>query len=97
MFSFSSCITEYSIIPEFVTVKNRVYLNHNGHRFCKFGVWNDKLYWRCAAFYRFKCPARMATKQVNGYDMARMTNSIHSHEFPYVKSSKAQLKKQVNS
>lgn len=83
-FSIYLCLfwTEYSICPEFVTTDKRVYLVHGGQRFLKSKVYNDKTYWRCIASRNKKCRAKVTTKQVNGWEVARITHDCHSHPCP---------------
>lgn len=86
---------EFSISPEFVSISNRIYLIYEGHRFCKFNFYNGKTYWRCAAFKKLNCGARIISKQVNGWDMARIKNGIHSHAYLYAKPTPLQKKRFV--
>lgn len=90
---FVFLIAEFPISPEFVAISNRIYLIHEGHRFCKFNFYNGKTYWRCAAFNKLNCGARIISKQINGWDMARIKNGTHSHAYLYAKPTPLKKKR----
>lgn len=56
-----------------------MFLILKGQRYCKTGVYGDKTYWRCAAYSKYKCKARMITKHINGWEMAKVKCHVHAH------------------
>lgn len=77
-FSFG-LIAGFDICPEFKTDGNCVHLIHDGYRFSKNRTAHDRAYWRCVGYRRNKCSARIVTKKVNGWDVANVVCSAHSH------------------
>lgn len=75
-----------NIAPDFISVRGRQYLVHEGQRFCKARDGSGTTYWRCAAYFKLNCLARIISKKVNGSVVSRITNRLHSHKGIYVMS-----------
>lgn len=58
---------------------NHKFLVHDGHRYNRNRATNDKTYWRCAYYHKYKCLARATTIIVNGYEMAKINIKNHNH------------------
>lgn len=79
-------------------MNGRVYLMHEGHRYCKASDYSGKTYWRCFAYSRYGCKARIISRYINGFEMMKMTCSTHSHfKKPKQRKLKPKLKPVVKA
>lgn len=63
-----------------VNENGAISLVHNGHKFIRDRVENNRSYWRCRNSFRFNCKARMVTKLMeNGFEMLKIRNGLHDH------------------
>lgn len=57
----------------------RRYLYHDGHRFYRKWEKGSNIYWTCSWYPRNRCSAKITTRIVNGYEMMKISHSMHSH------------------
>lgn len=58
--------------------KGRI-LKYDNHRFHRNSQNGKDVYWKCALYKRYGCKARLITRTINGYEMLKIKNPIHSH------------------
>lgn len=52
----------------------------HGHRYRRDGVGDQSKYWRCVFYDKTSCRARVSSRIINGYEMAKMRNNPHNHK-----------------
>lgn len=73
----------FSLRADFVPTRNGARaLIMNGQKYVKDRETQETINWRCAGFIRFKCRSRAITKlcRNTGWEMVKLTNSMHTHE-----------------
>lgn len=51
----------------------------NGAKFVKDRKTNETINWRCANFIRYKCKARAISRVVDGREMVKLSQAMHTH------------------
>lgn len=59
--------------------RNGKRLVHNGYFYLKNSDSNDRTFWLCSRFQKFKCKARAITRVIDGYEMVKIRSTPHSH------------------
>lgn len=91
----------FDSFAQIINESGAISLVHNGHKFIRDRVENDRSYWRCRSSFRFNCKARVVTKLMeNGYEMMKIRNGEHDHTGQKVSKKsrkKSKLKPRISS
>lgn len=68
---------------EYIEQPFRKVLTRGGFRYYRYGEESStKIYWRCAGYYRSRCPCRATTSNINGKDVVKFSDTAHNHMPP---------------
>lgn len=100
-FNGFSNLNGFNSLAQLITENGAISLVHNGHKFIRDRVENERSYWRCRKSFLFNCKARMVTKLMeNGYEWVKVRNGTHDHTIKKIKKKghkKSKLKQRNSS
>lgn len=65
-------------MPEVVVRNGSSYMKFEGYTYASTKQRANRGYWRCWGYHHHKCKAKMVTVMLNGWPVAKMTDSRHT-------------------